>query len=441
MSVPVDAVRSDDILPGRADVVVIGGGVVGVATALFLAERGVSVALCEKGRIAGEQSGRNWGWVRVMGRDPAEIELALESKRIWQRMRQVTGAETGYREAGIAYLCDTEKQVAAHEAWIARARPFGIDSRMLTQAEIAERFPGSARSWAGAIFTAGDARAEPAHAVPAMAEAARRQGAAILTGCAVRGLETTGGRVCAVVTERGRIACTAAVLAGGAWSRLFCGNLGIDLPSLKVLGSVMRTKPLEGAPEHAAGASDFAFRRRLDGGYTVAHRGATVAEIVPDTFRLMRDFIPALRAQWSGLRLRVGGRFLEEWRVRRRWRLDEVSPFEEVRVLDPAPLDHILDEGRENLVRAFPAFAGMEVAGRWAGLIDTTPDAVPVMGEAPALPGLFLACGFSGHGFGIGPGAGRLMADLVTGAPPVVDPTPYRPERFPRLRTPRRATA
>ncbi|WP_237214116.1 NAD(P)/FAD-dependent oxidoreductase [Falsiroseomonas oryziterrae] len=439
MPLHVDPVRPDEALPGRADVVVIGGGVVGVSTALFLAERGVSVALCEKGRIAGEQSGRNWGWVRVMGRDPKEIALAIESKRIWQGMRQMTGAETGYREAGIAYLCDTEAQVAEHEAWIARARPYGVESRMLSQAEIAERFPGSARSWAGAIFTAGDARAEPAHAVPAMAEAARRRGAAILTGCAVRGLETTGGRVSAVVTEKGRIDCDAAVLAAGAWSRLFCGNLGIDLPSLKVLGSVMRTKPLEGAPEHAAGASDFAFRKRLDGGYTIAHRGATVAEIVPDTFRLMGDFLPALKAQWSNLRLHVGARFLEEWRLRRRWRLDEVSPFEEVRVLDPAPMDKVLDEGRENLMRAFPAFARMEIAERWAGLIDTTPDAVPVMGEAPALPGLFLACGFSGHGFGIGPGAGKLMADLITGAPPVVDPAPYRPARFARLAAPLRA--
>jgi glycine/D-amino acid oxidase-like deaminating enzyme len=433
MLVPVDAVRSDEAPPRQADVVVIGGGVVGVATALFLSERGVSVALCEKGRIAGEQSGRNWGWVRIMGRDPGEIALALESKRIWQRMRQITGAETGYREAGIAYLCATPGQVAAQEAWLARTRPFGLDSRMLTQGEIAERFPGSARRWAGAVFTASDARAEPSHAVPAMAEAARARGASILTGCAVRGLETTGGRVSAVVTEHGSIACKAAVLAGGAWSRLFCGNLGIDLPSLKVLGSVLRTKPLEGAPDHAAGAPDFAFRRRLDGGYSIAHRGATVAEVVPDTFRLMTDFLPALRAQWSGLRLRVGARFLEEWRVRRQWRLDEVSPFEEVRELDPAPIDRILDEGRENLVRAFPAFGRMEVAGRWAGLIDTTPDAVPIMGEAPSLPGLFLACGFSGHGFGIGPGAGRLMADLVTGATPVVDPAPYRPERFRRL--------
>ncbi|MEM6666932.1 MAG: FAD-binding oxidoreductase, partial [Pseudomonadota bacterium] len=90
--------------PKRADVVVIGGGIAGVMTALTLAERGVSVVLCEKGAIGGEQSGRNWGWCRVMGRDPREIPLMMEAKRQWQGMNARIGGETGYRQAGIFYL-------------------------------------------------------------------------------------------------------------------------------------------------------------------------------------------------------------------------------------------------------------------------------------------------------------------------------------------------
>jgi glycine/D-amino acid oxidase-like deaminating enzyme len=156
-----------------------------------------------------------------------------------------------------------------------------------------------------------------------MAQAARRAGAAILTGCAVRGLDMAGGRVAGVVTERGRIACDSVILAAGAWSRLFLGNHGVDFPQLKILGSVLRTEPLEGLPEMAVGASDWAFRKRRDGGYTVAQRGASIAEIVPDSFRLMGDFLPSLRRQWHELRLRVGGRFLEEWRMPRRWSMDE----------------------------------------------------------------------------------------------------------------------
>jgi len=425
-----DPVASDEKLPERADVVVIGGGIVGASTALFLARRGVSVALCEKGRIGGEQSGRNWGWVRVMGRDPVEIPLALESRRLWQDMPRLVGAETGYRQSGILYLCDTRRQVAHYEAWLEHARAFQLDTRLLGPAEVAELMPGAARPFAGALHTPSDGRAEPRHAASAIAEGARRAGAAVLTNCAVRGLDVAGGRVSGVVTERGRIACGSAVLAGGVWSRLLCGNHGIGLPQLKVLGSVMRTGPVPGAPEQAGGADGFGFRKRLDGGYSIANRGASVAEIVPDTFRLFLDFLPALRVQWRELRLRLGRRFLEELRIRRRWALDEATPFEEVRTLDPAPDDRILDQGRANLERAFPAFRAAEERQRWAGLIDVTPDAVPVIGPVRSLPGFFLATGFSGHGFGIGPGAGRLMADIVTGATPAVDPRPYRFERF-----------
>ena len=246
----------------------------------------------------------------------------------------------------------------------------------------------------------------------------------------MRGLETSAGAVSGVVTEKGPIRCRQVVLAGGAWSRLFCGNLGVELPQLKLLGSVLRAGPVEGAPDRVVGADDFAFRKRLDGGYTIARRNANVAELAPDSFRLFFDFIPALVAQWHELRLRVGRRFLEEWRIPRRWALDAVSPFETVRTLDPAPSLSLLDEASRNLDRSFPAFRDMNVAERWAGLIDVTPDGVPVISEVPALPGFFIASGFSGHGFGIGPGAGHLMADLVMGKTPIVDPAPYRYQRF-----------
>jgi glycine/D-amino acid oxidase-like deaminating enzyme len=237
------------------------------------------------------------------------------------------------------------------------------------------------------------------------------------------------------VTEKGTIACDTVVVAGGAWSRLFLGNMGVSFPQLKILGSVMRTKPLDGVPSPAVGASDFAFRRRLDGGYTVAQRGANVAPIVPDSFRLFFDFLPALRKQWHELRLRVNGRFIEEWQIPKRWSLDQKTPFETVRVLDPAPVDSILEEARVNLARNFPAFRNMEIAESWGGLVDVMPDAVPVISHVPGVPGLVIASGMSGHGFGLGPGTGRLAADLVTGDVPIADPTPFRYERFLRAGT------
>ena len=245
MSPPVDPVRSDPHLPDRAGVVVIGGGIIGASTALFLAEKGHSVVLCEKGRIGGEQSSRNWGWCRTMGRDAREIPLAIESLRLWRGMNARTNRETGFRQAGIAYLCETEKEVAAQEAWLSEARQYQVDARLLRGAAIDALVPGASSMFVAAMHTPTDGRAEPSQAAPAIAEAARAAGATVLTECAVRGIETQGGRVSGVVTEKGRIGCDAVVLAGGAWSRLFCGNAGIDLPQLRVLGSVFRTAPLE----------------------------------------------------------------------------------------------------------------------------------------------------------------------------------------------------
>lgn len=426
---PVPVLRAP---PRAVDVVVIGGGIVGASTALCLAERGVSVALCEKGQVACEQSSRNWGWCRRMGRDPAEIPLAIESLRLWQSMADRLGVDVGFRESGILYLCEGDRDVARYEEWLAKAGALKRDSRLIGPDEISRLIPRAARRWPAAFYTPSDGRAEPTRATTAIATTAARKGAAVLQQCAVRGIVTAGGRVSGVVTENGPIACSNVVLAGGAWTRLFCGNLGIDFPQLKILGSVLRTAPLEGAPEVAVGANNFAFRKRLDGGYTIAQRNANLAPVVPDSFRLFFDFLPALITQWRELRIRIGGSFIEEWRVPRRWELSDVTPFETVRTLDPEPSQSVLEEGRRHLVRNFPAFAEAEVAARWGGVIDVTPDGVPVVSEVPALPGFFIASGFSGHGFGIGPGAGWLMADIVMGRAPLVDPEPFRFGRFAR---------
>ena len=414
------AVETDAALPRRADVVIIGGGIAGVSTLLALAEQGVSAVLVEKGRLAGEQSSRNWGFCRTQGRDQAEVPLALESLRQWDRMDQRVGGEVGFTRAGACYLCETPAEVSAYETWLENARQWQVQSRILSPDEVDAVAPGSSRRWAGALYTPNDGRAEPQRAVPLMAQAARRLGASIGVSCAARGFETKAGRVSGVITERGVIDCDAAVLAGGAWSRLFCGNMGVDFPQLKILGSVMRTEPLAGPPEVAVAGPDFAFRKRHDGGYTVARRNKYEAHVVPDSFRLLPQFFSAMIRQKHEYRIRMFGRFREELRIPRRWTMDQASPFEATRVLDPAPNPAIIEESRRTLIQA----------ESWGGLIDTTPDAVPVIAPVQAVPGFFLMSGFSGHGFGIGPGAGRLMSELVTGASPVVDPTPFRFERF-----------
>jgi glycine/D-amino acid oxidase-like deaminating enzyme len=418
-------------MPATTQVVVIGGGIIGVCTAFFLARKGVPVVLCEKGEIAGEQSSRNWGWCRKMGRDPRELPLAMEALRLWPEMNTLIGAETGFRRSGIVYLCRNRTELAKREAWLDQVgKPFQLDTRLLTRDETVRSLPGLAGSWLGALFTPSDGRAEPAHAAPAIAEAARRHGASILTRCAVRGVEMSGGRISGVVTEQGVIACQSVVLAGGVWSRLFCRPLDLRLPQLKVLSSVMRTEPLAGGPEVSCSGYGFGLRKRLDGGYTVASWSGNVADIVPDSFRFFGDFFPALRLQRREVKLRFGRRFVQELAQPGRWALDRDSPFEAVRVLDPAPHQPILDQARTHVTVAFPVFHMMRVAQSWGGMIDVTPDGIPVISGVDALPGFFIATGFTGHGFGIAPGAGRLMAELVTCEPPVVDPAPFRYSRF-----------
>lgn len=177
-------------------------------------------------------------------------------------------------------------------------------------------------------------------------------------------------------------------------------------------------------------ARDFGWRKRLDGGYVLSRANATYVDIVPDSFRLAAQYLPLLRRSIRELRFRVGGQFIAESRMPRRWDAAGPSPFETVRIADPAPVDSVLSLARQAAVRDFPRFGQAPITRSWGGFIDVTPDALPAIGPLAAVPGLLLASGMSGHGFGLGPGAGRLVADMATGTAPVVDPTPFAPSRF-----------
>ncbi|MDE2445327.1 MAG: FAD-binding oxidoreductase [Alphaproteobacteria bacterium] len=427
----IEHITPNENLPPHADVVVIGAGIAGIATALELRERGHSVVVVEKGEVAAEQSSRNWGWVRQMGRDSREIPLVLESLKLWHGMNARVHGETGFRQCGIAYLAETDAQMAEKEKWVREnAVPYGLATKLIGSEEVDKLLPGSMINWKGAMYTANDCRAEPFLAVPAMARGLQATGGQIFTQCAARGLETSAGRVSAVVTERGVITTDTVVLAAGYWSRRFLFNHSINFPQLGVVNSVMRTTPIDVGHTTTFSGNTFTARKRKDGCYTVTHNHFSVADIVPDTLRLFTKFLPIFMLDHKGLKLRLGQRFVAEARLARRWALDEVSPFEQVRILDPEPIHWILDDAEAALKKAFPAFAPFKSAERWGGVIDATPDAVPVIDALAKIPGLFMASGFSGHGFGIGPGAGKLMAQIVTGEAPCVDPTPFKFNRF-----------
>ena len=426
----VDSVISDEVLPAATQVVVIGGGIVGTFAALTLANRGIPVVLCEKGFIGCEQSSRNWGWCRQAGRDVREMPLIVQSLRLWRDMNRFTEADTGFRECGVLYVGESEADEARFTAWADMAKPHEIGVRIVRGAELGALMPGASRTFACGLHVPSDGCAEPQRAAPAIARAAQRKGAIIVAHCAVRGIERSGGRAAAVITERGRIACDAVVLAGGAWSSLFCASLGIRLPQLKVLSSVMRTAPVEAGPDPCTYLDEVGYRKRRDGGYTLAKGAGYVAPFVPDSLRFLRDFLPMIRKEREALRLRVNAQSLREFRAPRSWPLDRPSPFEATRVLDPPPNRTLNRQALAAMIRLYPQFRDVHIVQQWGGYIDVTPDVVPYISPVGTLPGLTVATGFSGHGFGIGPAAGRLAAELAIGETPSVDPQAFRASRF-----------
>ena len=419
-----------DSIPGSADIVIIGGGIVGVSTAWFLARQGVQVALCEKGHIAGEQSGRNWGWVRQQGRDVREMPMIMESLNIWRGLAGQIGEDVGFEQTGCLYAARTDAELEGYAAWLPTAREYGLDTRLVSADEIARLVPGAATRWRGGTYTASDGQAEPHKAAPAIARAAARGGASILTACAVRGIETQAGRLSAVVTEQGTIRTSVALCAAGAWTSMFCRSLDIELPQLTLNGTVVRTAPGERVLNACVWDNRAGIRRRQDGGYNVAHSAFLEHPIVPSTFRFAFKYLPAFRREFGGVRLSIGREFVDEWRTPRRWRLDAPSPFEKTRVLNPQPRPRAVAGIRRIIAERFPRLADTGIAEAWSGVVDTTPDAVPVIDQAEAVPGFYMATGLSGHGFGIGPGAGKAIAGMLTGADTGIDLSEFRLSRF-----------
>ncbi|MGQ0835388.1 MAG: NAD(P)/FAD-dependent oxidoreductase [Gammaproteobacteria bacterium] len=429
MSPTTKRIHSDEQLPVSTDVVVIGGGIVGAATTYFLAKRGLSVALLEKGYIGCEQSSRNWGWCRQQNRDARELPLSGVALRLWDELTADIGRDLGFRRCGLVYATNDARQLGEWESWREIARQFNVNTRMLSSEEATSKVPATGRKWLGGVHSVDDGKGEPAWAAPMIAEGARALGATIHQECAARALDVSNGAVTGVITEKGLIRTRAVLCAAGAWASAFCRQHGLRFPQASVRQTALRTEPAPSIGE-AIYIPDCALTRRLDGSYTIAISGKAQLEITPQGLRYARSFLPMFRKRLKAVEIGIGKSFFHGPEALGSWRSNSETPAERIRVLDPSPDSRVVDSILERVRRLFPALAGIELSESWGGYVDSTPDAVPVISPVDGMGGFFLAAGCSGHGFGLGPGIGRLAADLVANDMPCVDPKPFKLSRL-----------
>ena len=411
-------------LPESVEVAIVGAGIVGTAAAYALSKRGVRVALLEKGRVAGEQSSRNWGAVRQQRRDPAELPLMIECIRIWQGLERELEADLDWRQQGLMRIAYDRRTLAWGEEWLPVAREHGLDTRMLTPQAVGELLPHfDASACLGALYTASDGCAEPEKAAPAFAAAAYREGATVFERCAVTAIETKSGAVSGVNSEQGVIRADAVICAAGAWTSRLLRPLGHRHPSLWIRGTAARIEPIGLELRKLVAWGKSAYRQRPDGSLTLAAAEDGFHDLVLDSLRYGISFIPLALRNRHLLRFAVGGPLVRDLK-------GEFATFTTHRTLDPAPDLRGLERAKRAFAREYPGAPPLKVTRSWAGWIDYMPDELPVIDQLETPAGLFVAAGLHGNGFGMGPVVGKILADLVTRGTSDHDLRPFRATRF-----------
>jgi len=405
-----------------SDVVVVGGGIIGCATAYYLAKRGVSVVVCEKGDVGLEQSSRNWGFVRQQGRDAAELPLMMASNRIWQGLEAELDADLEWIQGGNLYLAHNRERLELFEQWRPLAKEHGLETHLLTPHQLRLQVPAMKSKLLGAMFTPSDGQAEPRKVCPAFRRAAQTRGAKFMTGCAVKKIALQNRKVSGIHTEWGYIRASTVVCAGGAWSTRLIRPLGVLLPSLWVKGSVARVAPVRELT--AAGVWGRAsFRQRRDGRLYLALGIEGEHHIMLDSLRFMPVFLPVYWHNKNQMKFKLGRVLADDL-------LGRFDDFTRHRAIDPPPSREEIEQAVYIMQTEYRELEGMTVERTWAGYIDCTPDMLPVIDHLDGPPGLILATGFSGHGFGMGPIAGKLVSEMVVDAKPSIDVKSLRFGRF-----------
>lgn len=366
-------------------VVVIGGGISGVATAYELARNGVSVTVLERGELASMASGWTLAGVRQSGRHPSELPLAAAAVARWPELADELGADTEYQQKGNLRLALSESDVPVIRGVVEASAAAGIPIEYLDSVDqIRAIAPALTDRIFGASFCPTDGHANPTKTVLAFAAAATRYGAIIRTGVDVTAISTAAGKVTGVQTSDGPISADVVIVAAGIYTPRLLGPLGMNLPLDVRHVPAVQSVPVAPLLDQVIGVASgmFAGRQQADGRFRMTLNGAA----------------------WNG------GAWHDQ---------NSVQPT--------------MEQVRDTIafaVRILPAVRDIRVAQIWGGLLDLTPDALPVIERSPEVDGLIVAAGFSGHGFCLGPITGQILTDLAVFGSTELPIEPFQLARF-----------
>jgi sarcosine oxidase subunit beta len=367
-------------LSGYADVVVVGGGVMGASAAFHLAEAGVGVVLVERGELSGGSTSRAAGGVRANFSDELNIMLGKRSLELFADFEQRPGQVIDLHRSGYLFVLTRPEDVELFTASVALQNSLGVESRMIDVEEACRLSPLlDPEGVLAAAWSPHDGHCTPESVVLGYATGARRLGATVRTGVEVTGIDSSGGEITAVQTSDGTIATGCVIDCAGAWSPQIAAYVGVDLPVTPYKRELLITEPL---------AEPF------DTAFTI-------------------DYATSLYWHREGPGILTG------------FSRKDVEPgFDTARDADFAERLAELAEQRA------PGLLELGVRSGWAGLYEVTPDHNALLGESRQVSRFLYATGFSGHGFLQGPAVGEILRDLYLGVDPFIDVSPLDVERF-----------
>lgn len=347
-----------------AEIVVVGGGVMGTSIAYHLAKRGARVTLVERGDLAAQASGASAGGVRQNGRDPREMPLAIESIRRWHTLEEELGADVEYRMGGQLMVSEREADVPLLRQRVADQQALGLDIRFVEGPELRKIAPALAPGIKWGIYTDNDGQASAPLTTRAFGAAAERHGAKIMRSTEVLSIHCEGDRVTGVETSSGRIACDWLVLAAGAWNLGLAEEIGVSLPIRTMALQMMAVGPSEPvlAPTVSAVGRKLSLKQVPDGSFVI---GGGWPGDVKESDRLGTTRLESIR------------------------------------------------NSIEHSTAILPLLSRLPLQRVWIGLEALAVDEIPILGPVPGVPNVTLAAGFSGHGFALSPIIGQLMGELI----------------------------